>query len=300
MYHRTSIYLAHFSYQFFMIDKMTYSDTRIRTNRHIRPFVDTATFFAKKGVSRKKEGSSFMEPHLRIWRLFRQQRLASHTRHFVCLALAVVFLGGCLGQQAWRPNTSRTSTVMSGETPGHLTNDFSPTMLSLIESQKIALAKHNLPHERLSLRVKPTNTSPSAPVNGGGHPAPNQGSGHPAPGQGSGNVFPYGTCTWWADQRYYQLHGSYVPWRTQANAWQWTARARQFNWRVSSQPSPGAIIVLQPGVQGSYGMGHVAVVEKILSNGHVIASNMSWGGSFGRVTDVEFAPGPGVSFISAN
>lgn len=32
------------------------------------------------------------------------------------------------------------------------------------------------------------------------------------------NVFPYGACTWWADQRYYQLHGIFVPWHTQANA----------------------------------------------------------------------------------
>ena len=112
------------------------------------------------------------------------------------------------------------------------------------------------------------------------------------------NVFPYGACTWWADQRYYQLHGIFVPWRTQANAWQWVARARQFGWHVSRWPSPGAIVVLQPWVEGAYGLGHVAVVERILRNGHVIASNMSWGRYPWRVAYAQFAPGPGVMFIS--
>lgn len=120
----------------------------------------------------------------------------------------------------------------------------------------------------------------------------------PKPQSGPGvNVFPYGTCTWWADQRYYQLHGVFVPWHTQANAWQWTARAYQYGWHVSSTPVLGAIVDLQPGVQGASGLGHVAVVERILSNGHVIASNMSWGANPSQVTDVEFAPGPGVTFI---
>jgi surface antigen len=116
--------------------------------------------------------------------------------------------------------------------------------------------------------------------------------------QGSVNVFPYGSCTWWANQRYYQLHGFFVPWRTQSNAWQWTARAYEFGWHVSNVPIVGAIIVLQPGVEGaSYWAGHVAVVERILSNGHVIASNMNWGAYPWQITYVEFAPGPGVTFI---
>ena len=114
---------------------------------------------------------------------------------------------------------------------------------------------------------------------------------------GSSNPFPYPSCTWWANQRYHQLHGVFVPWRTNSNAWQWTARAYQFGWHVSSRPSYGAIIDLQPWVQGAYGLGHVAVVERILRNGHVIASNMNWGAYPYRVTYVEFAPGRGVTFI---
>ena len=118
------------------------------------------------------------------------------------------------------------------------------------------------------------------------------------PVRGSGNPFPYGQCTWWASQRYYELHGVYVPWRDQADAWQWSARAHQFHWQVSSSPSPGAIVDLQPWVQGAYGLGHVAVVERILNNGHVIASNMNWGAHPTWITYIEFAPGAGVTFIS--
>lgn len=114
---------------------------------------------------------------------------------------------------------------------------------------------------------------------------------------GTRNYFPYGQCTWWADQRYFQLHRVFVPWRTQSNAWQWTARAYQFGWHVSRSPTVGSIIDLQPWVQGAYGLGHVAVVERVLRNGHVIASNMNWGAYPWRVTYVQFAPGPGVTFI---
>lgn len=116
--------------------------------------------------------------------------------------------------------------------------------------------------------------------------------------RGLGNPFAYGQCTWWANQRYFQMHGVFVPWTINSDAWQWTARAYDYHWRVSDQPSAGAIIDFQPGVQGAHGVGHVAVVERVLGNGHVIASNMNWGIYYSQVTNVEFAPGPGVSFIS--
>ena len=118
------------------------------------------------------------------------------------------------------------------------------------------------------------------------------------PPKGTSNPFPYPACTWWADQRFFELHGFYVPWRVESDAWQWTARAYQFGWNVSNTPTVGSIIDLQPWVQGAYGDGHVGVVEQILPNGDVIASNMSWGADPYVVVDVEFAPGPGVTFIS--
>jgi surface antigen len=117
---------------------------------------------------------------------------------------------------------------------------------------------------------------------------------------GSGNPFPYGQCTWWANERYHQLHGVYVPWSTNANAWQWTARAYENGWQVSSQPAVGSIIDLQPNVQGAYGLGHVGVVESVLGNGQVVASSMNWGSNPGQVTSTRFRPGSGVTFISQN
>ncbi|GCE04762.1 COG3942 and LysM peptidoglycan-binding domain-containing protein [Dictyobacter aurantiacus] len=117
--------------------------------------------------------------------------------------------------------------------------------------------------------------------------------------KGNVNPFAYGQCTWWASQRYFQLHGFYVPWTTNSNAWQWQNRALEFHWHVSSQPTVGAIMDLQPGVQGAQALGHVGVVEMVMSNGHVLVSSMNWGPNYSQVTNFEFRPGPGVSFISA-
>ena len=119
-----------------------------------------------------------------------------------------------------------------------------------------------------------------------------------APIVGYSNDFPYGQCTWWANQRYDQIHGFFVPWRVQANAWQWTMRAYQFGWRVSQAPEVGDIMVLQPNVQGASAIGHVAVVEQVLGNGHVIASSMNWGSNPRAVTTWQFTPGPGVAFVT--
>ncbi len=115
---------------------------------------------------------------------------------------------------------------------------------------------------------------------------------------GKSNPYPYPACTWWADQRYYQVHGLFVPWTNNAMAWQWNARAAEFGWRVSGWPQVGSILVLQPGIQGAGMYGHVAVVEQVLSNGHVIASSMNWGANPYAVTRAEFTLGGGVAFIN--
>jgi len=119
----------------------------------------------------------------------------------------------------------------------------------------------------------------------------------PSPVKGVGDFFPTGQCTQWASQRYHQLHGVYVPWTTQSDAWQWQDRAKDFHWQISSTPNVGDIIDLQPWVQGAFDLGHVAVVEQVLSNGDVLTSDMNWGANPWQVTNVEFSPGPGVSFI---
>jgi surface antigen len=132
---------------------------------------------------------------------------------------------------------------------------------------------------------------------------------------GDGNNFPQGQCTWWADERYHQLAGYYVPWNHtgEANAYQWLAQAESFGWNTASSPPKKipSIICLQgsagQGVESS--LGHVAVVERINSDGTVLTSGMNWrvGPLFSTdlntggylVRQVTFKTGPGVSFIWA-
>jgi surface antigen len=119
------------------------------------------------------------------------------------------------------------------------------------------------------------------------------------PQHNTANLFPAGQCTWWATERYHTLTGYYVPWTTNANANQWTARAYEFGWHVSDQPSVGAIIDFQAGVQLASDVGHVAIVEKINSDGSLTTSNMNiLGHPFGSVVDLTNHPGPGVTFIT--
>ncbi len=113
----------------------------------------------------------------------------------------------------------------------------------------------------------------------------------------SANLYAIGQCTWWADLRYHEFHGVFVPWTTNADAWQWTDRAHDFGWQVSGTAQVGDIIDLQPNVQLASALGHVGVVEQVLPNGHVLASNRNWGPHPEQVTTVEFVPGPGVTFL---
>lgn len=117
--------------------------------------------------------------------------------------------------------------------------------------------------------------------------------------KGTFNNFPYGQCTWWADQRYHQLTGIYVPWIINSNANVWVTRANQYHWNVSTQPKVGSIMMLAAWVEGAGGYGHVAVVEKLLGGGRFQVSQMNWTG-VGIKSYGNFATGRGVYFISFN
>lgn len=125
---------------------------------------------------------------------------------------------------------------------------------------------------------------------------PGAGSGAPVV-TGGPHSWPYGVCTYWANQRYHQLTGFWVTWL--GNAYQWVDGARAAGWNVSSSPHVPSIIVLMPGVQGASGYGHVAVVESASGNiAHT--SNMNWyanGGGYGIVSYYDFTAGSGVYFI---
>jgi len=82
------------------------------------------------------------------------------------------------------------------------------------------------------------------------------------------------------------------------NAYQWSYGASAAGWHVSATPHLYSIIILQGGVQGAGGYGHVAVVEKINSDGSVYTSNMNWyaNGGWDYESWWTFHPGPGVLF----
>ncbi len=122
-------------------------------------------------------------------------------------------------------------------------------------------------------------------------------SGGSTPSGGGLNRFAFGQCTYWANMRYHQLTGYWVPWL--GNAYEWAYGAKASGWIVSSKPIVPSIIVLQPGVQGAGYFGHVAVVERINSNGSVYTSNYNWysNGGWDILSYVTFTPGSGVSFV---
>jgi surface antigen len=127
---------------------------------------------------------------------------------------------------------------------------------------------------------------------------PNQGTGvNPIVGGGGLNRFAFGQCTYWANMRYHALTGYWVPWL--GNAYQWAYGASSSGWIVSSKPRVPSIIVLQSGVQGASYFGHVAVVERINSDGSVYTSNYNWYGNGGwdTLSYWTFTPGSGVSFV---
>ncbi len=232
-----------------------------------------------------------------IGQYFQQHRIISiiigHV--IVMTVLTVALFGNSLGKslggvfaQASCPRGDQAHIVLSGNTLSGI------AMSNNIPWQE--LAQHNNISNPNLIYSGQTICLPGETSEGQMAQSPVQSVPSNAP-TGSGNLFPYGQCTYWADERYHSQHGVYVPWMTNSNAWQWTTRANEFRWKVSSTPTVGAIIDLQAGVQGAGGYGHVAIVEKILDNGHITASNMNWGGG-ANVTYADFTAGSGVTFIT--
>jgi len=114
------------------------------------------------------------------------------------------------------------------------------------------------------------------------------------------NHFFSGQCTYWADYRYHQLTGVWVPWL--GNAYEWYQQAINYGWHTSMSPNPNgpSIIVLGPYVQNDLSAyGHVGVVEHINGDGTVTTSNMHWP-TAGVVSYVTFRyPVSGTHFIWA-
>lgn len=109
--------------------------------------------------------------------------------------------------------------------------------------------------------------------------------------------FAFGQCTYFADLEYHRLTNHWVNWI--GNAYQWAYGAKAAGWIVSNTPHVPSIIVLQSYTQGAGYYGHVAVVERINSDGSVYTANMNWyaNGGWDRESWWTFTPGPGVTFV---
>jgi surface antigen len=231
-----------------------------------------------------------------IWTYFHQHRIASIVAgHVVVMTiLGLIWLGpSILGALAQGPCASGdlTYVVSAGDTLGSIASSHGTTWQGLSNYNHLAnpnlifIGQHICILQHGSAGVTKTSSGSTSSTL--------------TFIRGVSDPFPYGQCTWYASQRYFQLHGIYVPWTTNADAWEWGARASDFHWQVSSSPSVGAIMDLQPFTQGAGPLGHVGVVESVLSNGSVIVSSQNWGPDYAAVTTFHFYPGAGVSFIFA-
>jgi len=122
--------------------------------------------------------------------------------------------------------------------------------------------------------------------------------GHPAFGIASSGGYywwAFGQCTWWAQYKKQNENLTHM-----GNAMYWASSAAARGYRTGGVPRAGSTVVLQPGVQGAGGAGHVAHVEAVYPGGWFLMSEMNFyvnGGGWGRV-DYRFAhSGWGVTFI---
>lgn len=94
----------------------------------------------------------------------------------------------------------------------------------------------------------------------------------------AGNAYAPGNCTWYVYNKRPDI-GSF--W---GNAASWAVSARAAGYRVDSTPAVGAIAQWNAWAGGSWGWGHVGVVESVNGDGTVTISEMNYAGALYRVT----------------
>jgi len=258
----------------------------------------------------EQQGSSFLG---RLYPLFgglyvrfNRHRIASMIvgQTLIVAIIGMFVLNSVLGINIFRafadiscPTGNAPYTIQSGDTLGSIATAHGTSWQTLAQQNQIT--DPNVIYANEQICVPSSGTIAAASVVPASQPMNT--NTNTVPQHNTTNVFPYGQCTWWADQRYHDLNGYYVPWTTDSNADEWTARATDFNWHVSSQPTVGAIMDFQDGVQLASSVGHVSIVEQIMSNGDIITSNMNiTGHPFGTVVYLTAHAGPGVTFITAS
>ena len=111
----------------------------------------------------------------------------------------------------------------------------------------------------------------------------------------AGNRYAPGNCTWFAYEQRMKLGrpiGSF--W---GNASSWAASARAAGFTVNNTPAPGAIAQWNSYQGGSYGAGHVGIVDSVNSDGSITISEMNYLYSYNRVTSRTLSPSSVSNFI---
>lgn len=88
-------------------------------------------------------------------------------------------------------------------------------------------------------------------------------------------------CVGYANGRFAEIQGkAFVKYQLTCNAENFIERAQRMGLKISSKPTLGGIMVWQKGGLGSSdGVGHVAIVEKIIDSNTIYTSESSYGGT---------------------
>jgi len=115
--------------------------------------------------------------------------------------------------------------------------------------------------------------------------------------RGSHNWATPGQCTWGALAKWYQSEG-YYPGGWTGNAMGWDSGAAAAGYTVSGTPRTRSILVMEAGVHGSSGVGHVAWVTRVSGNQVTIIEMNALAGPYNYNTRT-LTDGPGMRYIYA-
>jgi len=106
-----------------------------------------------------------------------------------------------------------------------------------------------------------------------------------------------GQCTWGALAKWHASEG-YYPGGWTGNAMEWASGAANAGYTVTGTPRTRSILVMQPGVHGSSGVGHVAWVTGVNGNEVTIIEMNALAGAYNYNTRT-LTDGPGMKYIYA-
>ncbi len=178
-------------------------------------------------------------------------------------------------------STGGTYTVKSGDTLSKIARAHGMNYRTLMNINNIS--SHIIyPGQKLSVSGSSSSSSESSSSSSAStSTSTTQNVSAPAPTSVSygTNHYYWGECTWYVFERRQQL-GKPVG-NNWGNAYDWDDRARSAGYKVNNSPSVGAIMQANAWTNFAWGMGHVAVVERINSDGSIIVSEMNFGGGKG-------------------